>query len=336
MIYEYALDPSLVARWAIEGAGLKVRQFGMDQRRLVSDFPKNWKGRVYGEFYKQFGYDDSSLEFQHAQPSLDAYLQILGEDMVPRAREISVDADWLSEAILEHRQRRFHAILASIDSEDAPEALITEVAMNEVGDRRWQLPTINRTPKSALDIAEALGPILRIASRIFLIDPNFSAAKDRFLDTFVAILQRALGSDRALCVFPVITVITGVEQAHKMKEGEFTPEQMSRVASDICGNAQRDLPRHIPSGMAVHLIVLKNPSYGDPLHNRFVLTDVGGVVVPYGLDEYTRDVRHAAMDDLLPLPKGMYEELWEQYAELKSAEIVRGPEAILGNRRTCV
>src|SRR5262245_3397391 len=112
MIYEYALEPSLVVGWSVAGIGRFVGQFGLDYRRLVSDFPKDWKGRVVGEFYKRFDYDDSSFEFQNAQPALEAYLQILTDCMVPRQVTIPLDADWLEAAVIEHSKRPFYAILA--------------------------------------------------------------------------------------------------------------------------------------------------------------------------------------------------------------------------------
>lgn len=36
MIYEYAVEPALVARWAKEGVVGLAGQFGLDHRRVVS------------------------------------------------------------------------------------------------------------------------------------------------------------------------------------------------------------------------------------------------------------------------------------------------------------
>lgn len=113
MIYEYALDPMLVVDWAIGRKGRFVGQFGMDQRRLVSDYPKDWASEVYGAFYEHFGYDDSSLEFQNAQPELQSYVQWLSEFTVQRDVKRTAKHTWLQDAVTEHARRPFHAIMTT-------------------------------------------------------------------------------------------------------------------------------------------------------------------------------------------------------------------------------
>lgn len=113
MIYEYALEPRLVVDWAIARIGRYVRQFGLDQRRLVSDFPKDWQNCVVGAFYEYFDYDDTSLEFQNTQRDLDAYLQILTDYMVHRNIKVPLDCNWLDAALSEHKSRPFYAIFVS-------------------------------------------------------------------------------------------------------------------------------------------------------------------------------------------------------------------------------
>jgi hypothetical protein len=328
MIYEYALDPSLVVEWAVAGIGRCVGQFGMDYRRLVSDFPRDWKGRVSGVFYERFDYDDTSIEFQNAQPELEAYLQILTDCMVPRRTDIPLEADWLQGALAEHSQRPFYAILASNKPVDSPPEVITEAVIDQVRDERWYLPTIRTSRKSAAEIGEALRPVLQMASKIVLVDPYFDANEQRYRDSLVALVGQALRMPRSVAADPEIVIVTGVDQMHREREGEFTGEQIARVAANLRASAERQLPRCLPAGCRVQLVVLKNRLGADPMHNRFVLTDVGGVIVPYGLDDYTRAEAHTVRDDLQPMHRGIYDERWQQYAELRGVDVVLGPIAI--------
>lgn len=80
--------------------------------------------------------------------------------------------------------------------------------------------------------------------------------------------------------------------------------------------------------MPIQLLILRNAVQGNPLHNRFLLTDIGGVIIPYGLDDYDREHNHGAEDDLEPMYKGTYEKRWNQYVKLHGVQIVLGPVSI--------
>ena len=242
MIYEYALDPTLVVDWAVGRKGRFVGQFGMDQRRLVSDFPKDWAGEVYAAFYKHFGYDDSSLEFQNAQPELQSYVQWLTEFTVQRGVKRSAEHAWLQDAVAEHARRPFHAIMTTAgNGVDCREVITTEV-LDDLRDARWYLPTITVTRKSADDLATAMEPMLRGARYIVFVDPYFDAADARYQASFASLIRAACVSRGYGSGPPEIIVMTGIERSHKAHEGEFTREAMARVADDLRVKAQRELP----------------------------------------------------------------------------------------------
>ena len=240
MIYEFAVDPALVIDWAIAGAGRWVKAFGLDQRRLVSDFPRDWKGRVVGLLYEKFGYDDSSVDFQNAQPVVDAYLQLLTDCMVSREITFPVDADWLIEAIREHSTRPFYSILAADRPAAAPQQLILESDCDNIRDERWHLPTIGTVRKSAKEIAAAISPILRSARQICIVDPYFDASEQRFRDTFSEIVSQSLAVPRAIQVAPEILLLTSLERAFNSYEARDAKAEAG-VARFILANAQRHL-----------------------------------------------------------------------------------------------
>ncbi len=330
MIYEYALDPMLVVNWAIGRQGRFVGQFGMDQRRLVSDYPKDWVGEVYGAFYKHFGYDDSSLEFQNAQPELQSYVQWLSEFTVQRDVKRTTEHTWLQGAVAEHGRRPFHAIMTTTGDGVECREVITPEALDNLRDLRWYLPTIMATKKSADDLAAAMEPMLRGAQYIVLVDPYFDASNARYQASFSALVRAACGARGSGSGVPELIVMTGIEQKHKPHEGEFTREAMTRVADDLRVKAQREIPKLLPVGMSVSFYCLKHPDEGDPLHNRYVLTDIGGVIAPYGLAEYKLGEAHDAKDDLIPMLKGMYSERHQQYVKKAGIDIVLGGIRIEG------
>ncbi len=98
-----------------------------------------------------------------------------------------------------------------------------------------------------------------------------------------------------------------------------------RAANNLATREQ-----YVPTLLTVQLVVLRKVIRGDPLHNRFVLTDVGGVILPYGVDDYDREANHSAKDDLIPMQRGMYQERWAQYVDGVGSDIVLGPVIISG------
>lgn len=337
MIYEYALEPALVVDWAIAGIGRCVGQFGLDYRRLVSDFPRGWSGLVYGDFLARFDYDDRHPDVTNTQPLLDAYLQLLTDCMVPRQVHLPHDAVWLDEAIREHALRPFHAIFASQQKADPHPDIFTEKSLDNIRDEHWWIPTVKTTRKSAVEIGAALRPILQVASEIHIIDPYFDPSAKRFQETFAEIVRQTTALPRAVSSDPVITLVTSVEREFKDYEKPTNAEEEKKrlreeknVAADILGKARRYLPNLVSPGVTIRLVILKKVTRGDPLHNRFVLTDVGGVIVPYGVDDYDREQDHSAKDDLTPMLRGMYDERWAQYVKGIDGKTVIAPENITG------
>jgi len=302
----------------------------MDQRRLLSDFPRDWKGQAYGEFYKHFEYDDTSLEFQNAQSVFEAYIQLLTDHTVKRNRAIDQNKSWLDEAVTEHSSRPFYAIMARHAGDGSCSAVVTPDVIDDIRDSRWYLPTIASAKKSATEIALAAAPLLKVANRIALIDPYFDPSEPRFLETFVEMMKIAFGPSRCLGTLPIVSIMTNVYQAHRPRDGEFTDSQKANVAADLTHKANQHLPAHFPRGAFVDFLCLENPPSGDSFHNRFVLTDVGGIIAPYGLDDFSGGSGHNAKDDLQPMSKGVYEGRWKQYVEKKDVSIIGDPVRVEG------
>ena len=68
-------------------------------------------------------------------------------------------------------------------------------------------------------------------------------------------------------------------------------------------------PRHLPAGQKVTIRRLTERPGGERLHNRYILTEHGGVSFGAGLDE-----RPGATDDLQVLDRKTYDKRWRQYS----------------------
>ena len=91
MIYEFALEPALVARWHDR----KVYQFfdekfGIRVGRLVSAYPKKWKKLVWEAFSAGQANGD-----QNAQMRMTELIQFLWQNSVRRKSSFPEIEDWL-------------------------------------------------------------------------------------------------------------------------------------------------------------------------------------------------------------------------------------------------
>lgn len=323
MIYEYAVSPQLVAHWAMHGIGRMVGQFGMDQRRLVADFPVNWKGEAYSALLELCDFDYGSLNFQNASPTMDAYLQILGDPIVCRTIPHARGDEWLPAALQEHAVRPFHAILVDEPAPPDP-AVIAPSVMDDVRDVRWCLPTVSPAKKTAEDLALVLAPLVARAKTIILVDPYFDSDEERFTSVLGSLLKAAVLNREAAFDMPKVVVMTGVEKAHAPRDGEFTGQQKKNVANDLLNKARKHLPSVLPAGVELEFVCLSHPIGGDPLHNRYLLTDVGGAVMPFGADARGSEMT----DDIQPMQRGIYQARWNQYAKRRNLAIVLDGEVI--------
>jgi hypothetical protein len=62
--------------------------------------------------------------------------------------------------------------------------------------------------------------------------------------------------------------------------------------------------------MTLRIVRLEQRPQGEQLHNRYILTDVGGVLFGAGLDEGDDGIT----DDVHLLDRAQYEQRWQQYA----------------------
>lgn len=285
MIYEYALDPELVATWtqAIQCTHFK-NCFSMGQGRIVSRYPKNWKRLVWNEC--QSGND-------MARKRLEELLVFLSGRMVRRTNvHWGTDAhSWIENAVIEHKKRPFHAILARANPRSHA-AVLTKTDLEEGNDPRWDVQSSLHVPRNSAQMAKVLAPILRCSTVAIFVDPYFDPEQERFFQPFEAFLHRMF-RDRPCAAPSRIEVHTKA----------YDNQNRTRRRKDW----QR-LRQCVPTGARVKVRLLEDKQNGERLHNRYLLTDLGGVLFGTGLDERAGD-----SDDIALMKDRQYVIRWSQY-----------------------
>ncbi len=285
MIHEYALEPELIATWGNRhDFRYFVEKFGLGQPRIVSRYPKPWKRLVWQAFQS-----DDDLE----RSRMVELLQRIGERMAHR-RSYLWDAGrpWVENAQAEHRRVAFRGILARENPGGHPSILVA-AALDD--SPLWVISRGVTFARNAGSMAAAVAAMLRIASVIVFVDPHFSPAELRYRRTLEVFLQAVMQAR------PVEG--PGRVEVHTSMEHTGTRDFFE-------GECQRRLQRCIPRGMNLRIVRLQERLAGEHLHNRYILTDLGGVLFGVGLDEGD----DGATDDVHLLDRAQYDERWRQYA----------------------
>ena len=91
--------------------------------------------------------------------------------------------------------------------------------------------------------------------------------------------------------------------------------------------AQQHLAKIIPKGFKVLIKRWEEKDKGEKLHNRYIITDIGGVIFNTGLDEGSSE----QTDDIQLMGREQYLTRWKQYASKTPAfDLVRSPFDVFG------
>ena len=311
MLYEYAIEPELVATWSDRKVGRYFAdKFGLGSPRIVSRYPKRWKKLVWSAWEQlEEQLPTGKTEIDHAR--MTELIEQLSEAMVKRTNTIApTGRSWLNDTTEEHRRVPFHAILARRNPVGHPATL----AADDLDERTplWTTPRGLTIPRKAAAVADAVGNMLRIATDVAFVDPYFAPHHQRFRNVLEA------------CLRVCFTMRAGGPPRIRI----FSSDKNGAAQSFFDGECRKRLPGVIPADQKITIRRLKERPGGDRLHNRYILTELGGVSFGVGLDE--AEAADGATDDLHLLDRDQYEKRWRQYSDESLAFVSENPISITG------
>ena len=288
MIHEYALEPELVATWGNRhDYRYFLEKFGLGQPRIVSRYPKRWARSVWDAF-------QPASDFERTR--MTELLARLSEHIVRRRDYIwQPNNTWLENAHREHERIPFHAILARQNPGNHDSTLVAE-SLDDTTPlwARGRGVTIRRT---ATDFAAAAEAMLHIADVVIFVDPYFRPGRlenRRPLEAFL----RAVMANRPLAGPSRVEVHMSLDE-ERSGTREFFEDQ-----------CRRNLSRCVPEELCLTVFRLRERPGGERLHNRYILTNIGGLVFGAGLD----DGAEGETDDVTLMDRAQYELRWSQHA----------------------
>ena len=282
MLAEFALEPTLLHNW--DRFQRFVGLFGMAQGRLISRFPRKWQEMVLASV---------TCGPVEKQRITEALVRATKSVLLPREHDWNAALPWLENAVAEHAKRPFDAILAgrnpaSYDAVvDASDLDVTALPP------KLQAGPSKLVVRSAVQMATAVRVLLQFSKKIVLMDRNFSPHNHRFRDPLGEMLMYFLdryGKPRQVEVELIL---------------DITYSTMLLISKRP---ATRSLQDVIPVGMRLTIARWNH----EDLHNRYILTDRGGVLLGEGLDEANQKSTRT-VDVLTLLSPETASELMEQF-----------------------
>jgi len=329
MIYEYALDPALVATWHDRKEFMFFEEkFGIVTRRIVSIYPK--KSRWYRMIWIAFQSGDCA-EDENAKMRLSVLITKITEEAVKRKNTFNEIPSWLERAEREHMERPFRAILTNVADRIHP-AIIETRNLIRNGHDLWNVPGLPTVPRKASEMADLIAPVLRVCRHAIFVDPYFDPNKLRFRQPFLGMIEK-MYEYRDTSDQVTVELHTGIERFFK---GPYSPirseENEQQKYRELLETYRDRLPGIVPKGAKLRVVIWKQRPSGQELHNRFVLTEFAGILFATGLDE-SPDPDSESMDNVILLPKEQRNDCWKHYEKTCPAFDYAGdPIEIVGER----
>lgn len=300
MIYEYALEPEVVATWGSRtNYRFFIRAFGLEQGRHVSRYPKKWAKKVWDAF------DGKS---QKDKKRLEELLVQFKKTMIKRKDYVWDESKptWLENALSEDKRYPFYAIFARSNPNNIDQ-IICEEDVDAPVCHKWDVPQGITTLRTPQEMAGSIEMMLSLCRWVKFIDPYLSIPNKRQRDALFEYFQ-VLGSQR-----PV------------------GPPQEIEIHTRNNGASQEGLKdiyeRIIPYGLKILIYQWQEKDFNQKLHNRYILTDLGGVSFQHGLDAGIE----GETDDICRLGKEQYELRYKQYCnESNTFEKANDPLVLIG------
>ena len=260
MIYAFALEPRVVATWGRREEFRFIHdKFGLGTPRVLLELPRfiDWKNNVYAAAGKL---DLSPKDWKR----LEEIFRIFTEHRCRRPSSVYQDVlTWLENAEREHQQSEFRAIIATENPRRNPVVVLgDDLGLPKA--RLWMCDTGATPSRSTEDLAAVLSAMLINCRQLHLVDPHFGPENARHRKLLEALMDVLSGH----AVAPeVIRVHSSAKSVLR-----FFEEEAAKMAE------------RLPKGYSVEFARLKQREGGEKLHNRYVLTDLGGVSLGAGLD----------------------------------------------------
>jgi len=293
MIKVIALDPHLFAQW-LHHTVLRDA-FGVEKGRVISAFPKKWRGHVREEVNR--------LEAAGAIGPVRAKSILQWLDVLPNTHDVRMVAnkavydgnkDWHLNAT--DVWQSFDAILSAKDIE-TPNSICADEDHEYLRDPKFSAETQLTIQRQRGPIVECVWPLLRESKALKIVEPHFNPNKARFRNVLEAMLDRLHKEGSPIRVVELHIRHPEDKAANDLAPPSFTLAELKKQLSPLLRTGW---------SLRVHLWTRGR----EKLHPRYLLTDRGGIQIDHGWDEGELDTETTP---ILILPRSRWEQELGRY-----------------------
>lgn len=318
MIREIAIEPELLISWAnkefrreFKPSDLKD-SYGLGSPTKMTRYPKNW-GKLLGV---QLNKVKDPLQRARAEELAKALI----ENNIKRFEYLwDGEKSWYENAILEHDRLPFEAILCRANFN----AIEKVVSLKDFQDENEDKLKLLKIPhglapiRSSDALISAIGPWLFHCETVVIVDPYFNPNRLQFREPLLKLISEVL-SKCSTNNYPNFRIIR--------KHDANAPS----LAHLLTGFEQYIAP-YLPVEFEIHFLLLEEIQGGEKLHNRYILSEIGGVRIDPGFD-IQDDPNGNETYDLNLLEKDQYLKRWDQYYISNDAFELKVDQLIITNQ----
>jgi len=265
MFYEYAVAPAIFTNPSNLQSFFEC--FKNRPYRLISDTPKKWVQDAFHAI-NQLTHDQCPPVMKK---TLKNHLQKLSKTSLCNNRTIEdwkKTDNWVDFVVNEHNKFPFAAILGS-ESVSKPVRVFSFSDLTFYAPESWELGGQQHIKRDGAMIVETVLPLLKVSKQLFLVDTYFSFTPPSW-NRYESLLKGL------------------VEKAHECNFGKGIAK-IEIHTSDKQKGVQKSLEfiakPWLPKGIAIYCYQWP----ANQMHDRFILTDVGGISFGHGLDDFADD-----------------------------------------------
>jgi hypothetical protein len=297
MLHEYAVEPAVISNF--DRVRFCLQSFGVHEARLLSRYPKKWERMVLDALPSGCG----SIE----RKRIEEGLVLMKPRMVSALRQYDSSLDWVSNAMREQNSSPFQAVIVNQDKGGTPGVL----EYDSIGQpsKLWDVDSTRIVTKTPAAMAEAIAPLLRIAQEIVIVDGYFKPDLKRYQTMVQRFWEAALDGRGGL-------FLTRFALHSCVKRGWEEPVDPERFFKACLEH----LPPLVPPGHRMKVVLWDERDEGDVFHNRYVLTDRGGILIGKGLDTG----KASQTDDFSLLSEEHARRRFTQFPDIKDPDATDG------------
>lgn len=299
MIREVAIEPDLIIEWSKkehkrEFKPIRLRaEYGIGSPKRMSRYPKHWR-RMIGEKL-------TDVHDPLRQKRIEELAKAVIENSVKRFEYVWDTAkNWYDNALEEHDRRHFEALLCRANFKGVEEVIAIQDFLDE---NEEKLERLNIQPgvsplRNPDELIEAIGPWLFHCNKVIIIDPYFDPNKRRSTKPLLKLIEDVLTNCKSTN-YPFFEIV---------RKHDYKAPTLQNMKNGFSQNISPNLP----DDFEIHFTVLEEKKRGEKLHNRYILSEIGGVKLEPGFD-IQDDPKGIETYDINLLSQKQYLKRWDQY-----------------------